>query len=181
MKKLLVFTLVVLSTTILLSFAAYAQFVANNSASGKAGNGGSASISAADADKMALASLKSVNEKMFKHFSSNYRGATNIVVRNIKEDTRVDYKTDGISCGTQYNKKGRWLFTIKHYDESKLSDDTRKMVESGYPGFLVFGSVVELYVQDKKATLVMIENKKEWKRIRVNEDGLSVYEEYRKQ
>lgn len=115
---------------------------------------------------------------MFNHFSRNYKNATDIRIRPVGENTHVVFKADGVQNGVQYNKKGKWLHSIRYFDESKLPADVRSMVHSGYPGFTIFGSVTELKVLDKTALLVLIENMKEWKRIRIVNDEMDIYEEY---
>ena len=133
-----------------------------------------------DADKLALASLKAVNAKMFNHFSKNFKNASDIRISNIGSFTDVDFKLNGIANKVQYNKKGKWMYSVSHYEEAKLSDDIRDDVERAYPGYSVFGFVTEVKVLDKSATLVMIENRKTWKRIRIMDGNIETYEEYTK-
>ena len=134
----------------------------------------------AEADKTALDGLRAINAKMFTHFTRNYRGASNIRVSDVQDQTSVKFDMNGISQSVRYDKKGKWLFSIKNYSEEKLSPDVRSSVESSYPGFMVFGFVNEIKVLDKTAYLVMIENSKSWKRIRVVDGETSIYEQYSK-
>ena len=47
-----------------------------------------------------------------------------------------------------------------------------------FPGYTVFGMVIDVTVRNESALLVMIENRKGWKRVRITNDGIDVYEEY---
>lgn len=179
MKKLLYVRLIVMSTSFFINAAVFAQSSAKDVA--VIGKAASSITFNANTDALALASVKATSGKMYNHFTKNFKNATNLKVHETDGHVRINFKLNGVSTSAQYNEKGKWQFTISNYDESKLDDATRESVESAYPGFLVAGSVIELKVGDKSAMLVMIENKREWKRIRINEDGMSIYEQYRKQ
>jgi hypothetical protein len=133
-----------------------------------------------DADKLALASLKAVNSKMFNHFSKNFKNASDIRISSVGKFTDVDFSLNGIANKVQYDRKGRWMYSISHYEEAKLSDELRDRIEQAFPGYSVFGFVTEVKVLDKSATLVMIENRKSWKRVRIMDGDIEIYEEYTK-
>ena len=170
MKKNFLVRLFVLAASTLLYTGAFSQLSTKSAFSG----------AIASADKMALESLKAVNAKMHNHFSKNFKNATDIRIHPEADHTQISFKENGSANSVQYNKKGKWQYSLRTYDESKLSDNLRNDVESAYPGFKVFGFVNEVDVLNKTATLVMIENKDSWKRIRIVDNEISVYEEYRK-
>lgn len=183
MKNLFLVRLFVMGAMVVLGTPSFSQLSGADIARAfKHSSAGKPPVNAsADSDKMALASIKSVNEKMFTHFNRNFSNAKNIVVSTEGSETRISYQLNGVASSTRYNAKGKWLLTISHYDESLLASDLRSSIESSYPGFLVAGTAVEISIGDKKATFVMIENKKEWKRIRVVDGEMDIYEAYRKQ
>ena len=133
---------------------------------------------AADADKIALEGLRAVNEKIFAHFTRNYKTASNIRVWDVEGQTSVKFDMDGFSQNVRYDNKGKWRFSIKTYSEEKLDQGVRSSVETSFPGYMVFGFVSEIKILDQTAYLVMIENSKTWKRIRVLDGETSIYEEY---
>jgi hypothetical protein len=182
MKKNSLIRLIVFATTSLFFSGAYSQLSADRIASigSSPSTFSSKTISSADADKMALESLKAVNTRIFTHFSKNFRNATDIRIRPEANHTQVSFKENGISNSVQYSKNGKWKYSLRTYDESKLSEATRNDVETAYPGFKVFGFVNEVDIYNKKAILVMIENKDSWKRIRVLHNEIDEYESYRK-
>lgn len=178
MKKFLYVRFILMTTSLFISAAISAQLSANDLASiGKPSEG---VIYNANSDAMTLASVKATSGKMFNHFTKNYKNATDLSLRTFDGVSRINYKLNGVSTSSQYDAKGKWQFTISHYDESQLDDATRESVESAYPGFLVYGTVLDVQVNDKSAKLVLIENRREWKRIRINDEGMSIYEEYKK-
>jgi hypothetical protein len=179
MKKLLYVRLIVMTTSFFINAAVFAQSPEKEVA--VLGKTASSITFNANTDALALASIKAANSKMYNHFTKNFKNATDLKVHEFDGHVRINFKLHGVSTSTQYNEKGKWQFTISSYDESKLDEATRESVESSYPGFLVAGTVIEVKVGDKSATLVMIENKREWKRIRINDDGMSIYEQYIKQ
>lgn len=182
MKKYLLVRFILMSTSAIFFSSVYPQTSSDTPAVIEKKSGTSASTfgAAKDADKIALAGLKAVNAKMYNHFSRTYKKATDIRVRPVKENTHIVFKVDGIQNGVQYNKKGKWLHSIRYFDESKLPGSVRTMVEAAYPGFTIFGAVVEIKVYNKTALLVMIENAKTWRRIRIVDAEMDIYEDYLK-
>lgn len=170
MKKIFLVRLFVFAATTLLSTGAFSQLSAKSSFSG----------TSVSADKMALESMKSINTKMHNHFSKNFKNATEIRIRPEADHTQISFKENGISNSVQYSSKGKWKYSLRTYDESKLSDNIRNDVEVAYPGYKVFGFVNEVDVLNKTATLVMIENRDSWKRVRVVDNDIDIYEEYKK-
>lgn len=170
MKKNFLVRLLVLAVTSLLYTASFAQL------SSKIG----IAIANVSADKMAIESLKAVNVKMANHFSKKFKNATDIRINAAADHTQITFKEDGMSNSVRYNKRGKFQYSVRTYDESKLSDAIRNSVEIAYPGYAVFGFVNEIDVLNKTATLVMIENKHSWKRVRLVDNEISTYEEYRK-
>jgi hypothetical protein len=162
--------LIVLAATSLLSSGVFSQLSTQSSLSG----------AIASADNMALASLKGISEKMYKHFSRNFKHATDIKVRPEADHTQVTFKDNTISESVQYNKNGKWQYSMRTYDSENLPKMIRNEVEVAFPGYQVFGFVNEIDVLNKSATLVMIENKDSWKRVRLVDNTIDVYEEYRK-
>jgi len=133
-----------------------------------------------DADKIALEDIKLKSGKMYQDFTTRFKGATNI---NMSQNHNVIF----ISCSTgedfnriTYSKKGRWQNTVRTYDNIKLPENVREQVEYAYPRFDIFGGVIEVHVSNKIAYLVSVEDKKSWKRIRVVDGEMDVYEEYMK-
>jgi hypothetical protein len=134
----------------------------------------------ADADKLALESIKMTSDRMFRDFTKRFKDASGIIVSNDASWHYISCYTDGDLNRIMYNKKGRWNHTIRTFDNAKLPESVRAQIEYIYPRYSIFGSAVEVNVSNRKAFLVLIEDQKSWKRIKVVDDETEVYEEYQK-
>lgn len=132
------------------------------------------------ADKVALDFLKSKSNKAFTHFISEFKGANNIKVDASNKTIYISCATGDVHNRIRYSLKGRWLNTIKTYDNSKLPDDVRDLITDNYSRFRIFGVALEVHVGPKMAHLVLIETDKEWKRIKVVDGEYEEYESYKK-
>jgi hypothetical protein len=181
MKKYFWRQLIVFTFSAITSAVSYGQFMGSSVARiDSKPDPAAVTKEAADADKIALEGLRAINAKMFTHFTRNYKGASNIRVLDAAGQTTVKFDMDSISTSVRYDKNGKWRYSMKAYGEEKLDPDVRGSVETSFPGYMVFGFVNEIKVLDKTAYLVMIENSKTWKRIRVVDGETSIYEEYNK-
>ncbi|RYY25165.1 MAG: hypothetical protein EOO04_12175 [Chitinophagaceae bacterium] len=141
-----------------------------------------APYAAAEADLKALTEMKTLSPKMFERFTREFKTAYDIRVYNNKEERyiQVNSKTDGDLNRTTFTRKGKFLHNIKHYDFSKLPGSIAENINDAYPGYEIFGGVAEIKVMNKVAHLVLIENKKSWKRVKVIDGDIEVYEEFDK-
>jgi len=125
-----------------------------------------------------LAELKAKNERSFNHFKSTYPEAILQNISQEKDGTHIKATIKGNSLKVQYDLKGKFHDAVLTYPCSQLDETIADRVMQSFPGFIVFGIVIDVTVRDKSALLVMIENRKSWKRVRITEDGMDVYEEY---
>jgi hypothetical protein len=135
---------------------------------------------ASNEDKLALESIKSINARMYKDFSSKFKNATDIHTNAVDNSTVISCNADGKFSRILYDRKGHWQHTISSYDNEKLPLNVREVIEDVYPRYEIFGAAVEVTVGDGTAYLVTIENKTSWKRIKVVNGETEVYEEYEK-
>jgi hypothetical protein len=133
-----------------------------------------------DADKMALESIKSTSSRMHENFSEKFKNARDIKVSQVKKHTMISCYVGEKMSRILYNKNGRWRHTITTYENALLPENVRDFVEYSYPRYAIFGGIIEVTVGDTTAYLVAIEDKKGWKRIRVVNGEMDVYEEYAK-
>jgi hypothetical protein len=127
-----------------------------------------------------LAELKTKNIKSFNHFVNSYPDAILQKIRDEKNGTHINATINGNILRVHYDPKGKFSDAVLTYPADALSEKIADQVMQSFPGFIVFGSVVDAKVRDKSALLVMIENRKSWKRIRITDDGMDVYEAYDK-
>ena len=125
-----------------------------------------------------LAELKAKNAKSFNHFTNAYPDAILQNIREEKDGTHINASVNGNSLRVHYDTRGKFQHAVLTYPSNDLSEKIADQVMQAFPGFSVFGSVNDVTVRNKSALLVMIENRKSWKRVRIADDGMDVYEEY---
>jgi hypothetical protein len=136
---------------------------------------------ASDADKLALENIKMMNARIYQDLSKNFKGATEISATKADRMTFISCKVDGKMNRIVYSKNGKWQNTVTSYESDRLPEDIRGSIEYAYPRYSIFGSAIEVKVGSKTAYLVTIENNTSWKRIRMVDGEMDVYEEYQKQ
>ena len=181
MKKNIFLYVIGLNVALLSGMSNYAQSATENLTriDAKALITSGLALISSETDKKVLEQMK-VNLRIFQHFSKAFENAHDIAISETKGYTFVTCKVDGAVNRILYNKKGRWQRTISTYETDKLPADVREVVEYSYPGFTIFGAVTEVRVGNKVAHLVLIENKSDWKRIKVVNGDQEIYEEYHK-
>jgi hypothetical protein len=132
------------------------------------------------ADKDALDQIRKYSEKTFKHFTRNFQSATGVRLFPDKKGLRMTFNIDGNVVRAMYDKNGRSMYYVKTFPFTDLPQNVIYNVEFAFPGFSVYGHVTDVNVGNKKARLILIENKTEWKRIRLVGGEMDVYEEYTK-
>ena len=127
---------------------------------------------------MLIADMKAKNAKTFTHFTKAWPEAIVHSISDEKDGKHINATINGNILRTRYDMKGRFLSAVLSYPCSDLKEQIADQLEQYFPGYKVFGTVIDVTVRDKKAMLVTMENRKTWKRIRITDDGFDVYEEY---
>lgn len=138
-----------------------------------------AKLTADEADKIALASLNATNSKAFKDFSRYFSDASEIKITTEKEGIFINCLSKGVRNRVFYNNKGRWVNTLRYYAADMLPKDVIALLKNEYAEFTPT-NVIEVTVGNKTAHLVTIENKSSWKRIKVVDGEMEVYEQFQK-
>ena len=132
-----------------------------------------------EADKLALANLRAVNEKAFSRFNKMFKNPSDIYVSASTSETYISFLENGIRNRVRFNNKGKWLSTIRYYIGAQVPSDISRQVRMEYSGYKVFDAI-EIRVGANKAHLVGIEKNDHWMRIKVVEGDMEVYEEHNK-
>lgn len=125
-----------------------------------------------------MAELKAKSLKSFNHFTKSYPDAILEKIREERDGTHIKATINGNRLKVQYDVKGKFQNAVLTYPSSELNEKTADDVMQYFPGYTVFGMVIDVTVRNESALLVMIENRKGWKRVRITNDGIDVYEEY---
>lgn len=125
-----------------------------------------------------LEKIRVKNVKTFDHFTKNFSEAIVKIVRNEKDGTYINATISGNTLRVKYDSKGRFQNSVLTYPHTELTDELAEKVMVSFPGYTIFGNVIDVKVRDKSALLVLIENKKTWKRVRITSEGIDVYEDF---
>jgi hypothetical protein len=118
--------------------------------------------------------------KAERDFNKNYKTATGAEWYDTYNGGSVVYFTEGdTKMKSAYNKKGKWEYTLRFYDQKEVSAETRSMVISNYPDYSIMRAI-EVERFNKKVLLVYIENAKNLKTARIMDGEMDIVEEYRK-
>ena len=125
--------------------------------------------------------LNLVNAKTLKHFRKNYK------VNNEKWYMGTDcinaiYYSDKVSYFIYYDKKGHWTGSLKTYQEDKLTKDIREMVKQRYYGYkiLIVQEVETVAAGLQPTYFVFIQGENGIKLIRIQNDNMDAYREFKK-
>jgi len=119
----------------------------------------------------------SVHIKAVRNLYDRYGDANNETWYSTDYGFRAKFRQDGISFMADYNKRGEWLNTIKTYDETRLPKGIRRKVRQEYYDYHIF-LVQEFNRSNETVYLVKIEDARNWKTLRVTDDGTEVLEDY---
>jgi hypothetical protein len=112
--------------------------------------------------------------KAEKSFNKDFAGASPIWSES-NDGYTATFTKNGIQSRVNYNKKGKWHSTIRYYGESELPQDVRHIVKSTYYDFSIFG-VTEVSVEDKSAYIVVLEDSRNFIRVKVLDGEMTTLE-----
>ena len=114
-----------------------------------------------------------------KHFKKEFKNTTGESWYALQNGYRVKFLQNGVYNMAHYNEKGRWLRTIRYYDETGLPKNIRNAVRHEFLDFNIF-LVMEMNLPQSTIYLVKIEDKTSWKTVRVAGDEIEVVENFTK-
>lgn len=133
-----------------------------------------------DSGAAVAADLNTVNAKAVRDFRARFTAVMD-EKWYISPDGYMSYfKLDNLGNWTFYNKKGRWQYTLKFYQEDKLPRDVRAIVKSAYYDYAIT-VVEEVETVNTHAYIVHLEDKSGIKNVIVSPDGeMRIMDEFQK-
>ncbi|KIC92678.1 hypothetical protein [Flavihumibacter solisilvae] len=119
------------------------------------------------------------NTKAIRNFRKEFKNTTGESWYALQDGYRVKFLQNGVYNMADYNAKGKWLRTIRYYDEQGLPKDIRNAVRHEFLDFNIF-LVMEMNLPQSIIYLVKIEDKTSWKTVRVSGDDIDVVESFTK-
>ena len=132
-------------------------------------------------DNSNAANVNLVNAKALKNFRKLYNA------NNEKWFLQADcivacYELDNISHSIYFDKKGNWAGSLKNYQEDKMPKDIRKMIKQEYYDYkiLLVQEISTFPSPSTPAYIVTMQGDKDVKLIRILDDKMDVYKEFKR-
>jgi hypothetical protein len=124
-----------------------------------------------------MAAFRNIPVKAVRSFRNSWQYVDNETWYPIPDGFRARFTEDHILYLVNYSRKGKWLSTLRQYDETKLDRTIRGQVKSVYFDYTI--SLIEEIEQPMKplAYIIHMEDKTSFKNIRVCDRDMEVVTE----
>jgi hypothetical protein len=121
-----------------------------------------------------------VNIKAVRNFEKTFKNVTDEKWYEMPDGFRVTFTLKDIRCRLDYDKNGKWMHTIKYYDEKKLPVEVRRLVASSYLDYSI-RTVEEIEApHDMKFYVIHLEGETNWINIKVSDNEINELEKIKK-
>jgi hypothetical protein len=134
---------------------------------------------ASDSEMPAFASNSAMSTKAVKNFNKTFKEARNASWSETLDGLKAEFMNENVTTKVYYDTKGRWMASVRAYDEANLPRDIRHTVKSTYYDYDIL-HVQEITAGNKTAYLVKIEDETSIKTIRVTDDQMDEYIAFQK-
>jgi len=125
------------------------------------------------------AAKANANDRALMKFGKFFPNASSESWTKTKNGFAIRFTANNIQQLVFLTKRGNVIASIKYYSEKELPADVRMTIRYGYPDFSI-KTAQEINAANKTAYLVTIEDATSWKRIRVVDGEMDIYEEFKK-
>lgn len=129
------------------------------------------------------ANLSAISTKAVKDFRKAFKSVSDEKWMKNSDGFSAGFTSNGISNTIFYDQKGRWVGSLKGYDESKFDQHLRDMVRREYLDYKIT-YVQEAETLDSKGVptyIVHLEDASNIKLIRVSNGVMDIYQAFKKQ
>ena len=134
---------------------------------------------ASDSGMPAFASNSAMSTKAFKNFNKAFKEVRNATWSETLDGFKAEFMNENVTTKVYYDTKGRWIASVRAYDEASLPREIRHTVKSTYYDYDIL-HVQEITAGEKTAYLVKIEDETSIKTIRVTDDQMDEYIAFQK-
>jgi hypothetical protein len=99
----------------------------------------------------------SIHPRATENFQKAFKGITGERWVTNNEGYFASFIKDSVYTRVDYNKNGRWLETIRYYNEKKLPGEVHYMIKKGYSDYSILG-VAEVSFDDDPVYMVYIQD-----------------------
>ena len=177
MKKLLLAITASTSMMLSVSNSVYAQATGSIATA----NTGKKNVANAETrtenESMSSSTKSKKSAKAFKSFARQFKNVINAEWEITNDGGFVaSFEQEKANTKVYYNENGNYICTIKRYLESELPPSVRHMVKSTYYDYAI-NCIEEVRFNTSTAYLVHISFGKNFKTIRVTDEGMDIYED----
>jgi len=124
-----------------------------------------------------MADFRNIPIKAVRSFKNTWQQVDNETWYKIPEGYRARFTEDGVLYLVTYNKNGKWMHTMRQYNETKLHRDVRAQVKSVYYDYnIVLIEEIE-YFRKPLTYIIHMEDKVSFKNIRMSDREMEVITE----
>lgn len=113
------------------------------------------------------------------NFKKHFKDASAVKWSLNDEVIVASFTNDEVRTNVVYDKKGRWINTLRYTYENTMPKQVRSIINDVYPGFDV-NLCVEIHENNLIFHIVQIESKKEFKQLGIYDGEINILKEYEK-
>ena len=161
-------------TAVLLSYNATAQSVASSLFE----NAASIMLTRSN-EKDNSNALSSIHPRAVEEFQRSFRDVTGEKWAKTSDGYFASFTKDSVQTRVDYNRKGRWLETIRYYGEKKLPADVSNSIKKSYNNYSILGAT-EVSFDNDPVYMVYIQNESHIKIIGVYQGDMTEVESHKR-
>jgi hypothetical protein len=120
-----------------------------------------------------------VSIRAIRDFKKSYPDVKHVSWVEVEDGYIAHFDIDGEKTKVAYDTRGSWQYLLRERHESTMPKDVRAQVRSCYYDYSI-SQVEELELFDKTIYLVLLEDNKSWKRLRISDGEMELIGDYKK-
>jgi hypothetical protein len=120
------------------------------------------------------------NEKVVKDFSKKLKSSVNSLIDSFNDGFIVRSLVDGHEITSAYDKKGNWVYTIKHYTTDNLALNIINIVKGSFDNYFITTMDKVDQPGNESVYVVHMENFNSFRTLRVVNNEVELVEDFQK-
>ncbi len=120
-----------------------------------------------------------VSNRAVRDFKKSYPDVKNVSWAEVEDGFIAHFDLDGEKTKVAYDSRGNWQYLLRERHESTMPTDIRAQVRSTYYDYSI-SQVQELELPNQTIYLVLVEDSKSWKRLRIGDGEMELIGDYKK-
>ena len=132
------------------------------------------------ADKNVSGTKLTSNKKVVKDFSEKFKTPVNSLIGSFNDGFIVRSLVDGHEITSAYDKKGNWVYTIKHYTTDNLALNIINIVKGSFDNYFITTMDKVDQPGNESVYVVHMENFNSFRTLRVVNNEVELVEDFQK-